>query len=237
MANKIRHLFYFSNFLVHIFEKCNTISLDSNLLIKNIQLRWFSMSRKKDILMKKLRIILGSLFTIIAIFAFLKALGLIDTTTLQDKLQTTKNSATSAQVVDKWVSVPFGNAKARITVNLYDDNTVTQSITSEQKNFTIYNKEVNIYKLVENINELSYNDIELFIMGCNPKNHENYCGIIIPSDCSSAIFNKKKCDIYEFKVENKNYNLKGKICLLTYPQGGDNELILVDKKGNEHIIK
>lgn len=182
--------------------------------------------------MKKSHVVIGLFFSVVAVFAILQITGKID---LSKKTEQSSEIA-EAEIVDSWTSPAFGNAEAQITVNLYSDNAISITTTAKQKNCIIYNKEFFVHYGPTYANDISHEDVELSVMAKLPEIGENYCGLLVPYDCTKVILNCKENNVYDFELHNKNYCYKGKISLLTYPENNDNELVLVDKKGNEHII-
>lgn len=183
--------------------------------------------------MKKSHIVIGLFFSVLAVFAILQITGKIDLSKETEQ----PSEIAEAEIVDSWTSPVFGNAEVQITVNLYSDNALSIATTAKQKNCIIYNEEFFVHHGPTYANDISYEDVELSVMAKLPEIGENYCGLLVPYDCSKVVLNGKENDAYDFELRNKNYCYKGKISLLTYPENNDNELVLVDKKGKEHVIE
>lgn len=195
------------------------------------------MQKSKSKLVSTIVIILG----IVAIAVMLlKIAGLFDITTVLPNSSNSKKES----VIDEWVSEPFGDLGVQVSFTSFEDGFIRLRYYSDYTHFK-ENEQLNDWRWfyldsVENvISEITYEEVFLMNGLLDEKTGITYTGFAIPLDCEKVLLDGNETFPQKASIETTVGEIEFKVCTLTYsdPIQANHEFILIDKGGNEHLIK
>lgn len=177
-------------------------------------------------------------FSVVAIaIMMLKITGIYDITTL---LSNSSNSARET-VIDEWISEPFGDLGVQISFTSYKDKLIRLTLNSTSEKFDSEDfgwfyedsgKEMDISKI-------TYNDVWLMSGGHDKETGMVYTGFAVPLDCEKILLDGNEIIPQNASIKTTAGKKEFKVCTLTYLDDNqrNHEFVLIDKGGNEHLIK
>lgn len=171
------------------------------------------------------------------VFAVLKIAGIFDISEYFQPSRTAADGKSKSQVIDTWESEKFGKLGAYIKIeSCSNDFIYITNLCSEGENFG----NMSFHPVSGNnaLQNADYDDEILTVSGEDKKNKENYCYLIVPSDCSYMIKNNEKIEAVNVNLKTSQEPIEFKICTFTYKDNEEfSELSLIDKEGESHDIQ
>ncbi|MDE5996489.1 MAG: hypothetical protein K2G56_06175 [Eubacterium sp.] len=187
--------------------------------------------------------------SIIAILLMLlKITGAFDITTLFRNSLGNPNiqDGRGGYFIDEWVSEPFGELDVTLSFTSYDNGFIRTKLQSGSERFDEQEYDW-FYKDSEEmvISEVTYdippNYVSLMDGGIDIKTGMVYTGFAVPLDCEKILLDGNETIPQKASINTTVGEIEFKVCTLTYFDDEDNpnnhEFILIDKGGNEHLIK